>query len=1021
MNLYRYYRLCILAAGLSIFPAVHSIAQKKRASTVTYSAKIVDAGGDPVPNASVTAGAGAVTVLADKSGGFSIKSIAGGALLIEALGYEDVVIQTSSDPLPTKIVMEKSDYFNSEQDMIERVDAGKTSRRDFTGAVGSVNTDNLTKYPDLVMSNGMQGRAAALVVRPTVNGLGMNVPNLYVRGQHTTGSNQAIVVVDGIERPFEDILPEEIESIRILKDPISKIAYGPAAANGVIWVTTKRGKAYRRVINATVEMGVSPVTRTPEYLGSYDYVRYYNQARVNDGLSKFYSPEQIEGYRNSTGMNDFLYPNVDFQKELTRKYTTYRKAAVEFFGGNKTVKYSMVVGYTGGTGLEKVGRKQDLNRFNIRGNLEIRLNDFIHVTAGLGGRVEIKNWGAVSSSSMYPSISQLRPNEYPVFMSGEDIGIPERDDGIPHMGASHNISSNVYGDMMYGGNNSERYASSQTDLGIEFDFNKFVKGLKADAYITFDNYNYTKQQLLKFYPTYSRETYTDSDGEPRLRIRQRRNLDIDSKDYSISDATLKRTIGWRFNLAYERTMDKHDFSIIAGIRYYKDESKGLVRDDIEMNTTLRLNYAYDNRYLAEFTGASMGSNRFSENNRHYFSPAVGLGWILSNEDFFGKSRHINFLKLKASFGILGFADNTGFDLYRTAWKENGTVSFNEQNNTKEYITSLVRYGSKNLEWETSTELNVGVESLLFASRLSAEVNYFYELRDNIIGTRTLDFASTVGGYTVVSNMGKVRNQGVDVTLAWADAPSTDFSYRIGLNFLYSKNKLLEADESDDIEGYRKRVGRPTSALFGLQSMGLFGKEVPLEGHPFQTFGYYTAGDIAYLDRNGDGHVSGQDEICLGQSFPATVWGVDAEVTYHGWGLYLAFTAETGVGTILSNSYFWNRGETKYSELARDSYHPTENPDGTYPRLTTGAGENNFRNSSFWYRKTSFLRLKNIELSYTFSNLAKDLFFKKLKLFVRGTNLFVISPFKDLDPELPSAGIANYPAYSTCTAGVTLTF
>lgn len=1021
MNLYRLLQTLILAAGLTIYPAANSSAQKKRAPQITLSARIVDAEGHPVPHASVTTGAGAVTVLADRSGSFSIKSTSGGILLIEASGYEDTVIRASVDSLPERIVLTKSDYFDSEQDQIERSDWRSTSRRDFTGAVSSVDIDNLTKYPDLVISNGMQGRAAGLVVRPTTNGLGMNIPDLYVRGLHTTGSNQAIVVVNGIERPFEDILPEEIESIRILKDPISKIAYGPAAANGVIWVTTKRGEAYKRVIKTTVEMGVSPVARTPEYLNSYDYARYYNQARINDGLSKFYSPEQIEGYRNSAGMNDFLYPDIDFQKELTRKYTTFRKAAVEFFGGNKAVKYSMVVGYTGGTGLEKVGKKQDLNRFNIRGSLDIRLNDFINVVAGLGGRVEIKNWGAVSSAALYPSISQLRPNEYPVFMSGEDIGIPERDDGIPHMGASHNISSNVYGDMMYGGKNSERYASSQTDLGIEFDFDKFVKGLKADAYITFDNYNYTKQELLKYYPTYSREIYSDTNGVPCIRIQQRRNLDIDSKDYTISGVTVKRTIGWRFNLAYDHTIGEHSFSAVAGVRYYKDENKGMVRDDIEMNNTLRLNYSYDDRYMAEFTAAYMGSNRFDKEDRHFFSPAIGVGWILSNESFFKETRNVNFLKIKASFGILGFADNTGFDLYRTAWKENGTVSFNEQNTTKEYITSLVRYGSKGLKWESSREFNIGIEGLFFNQRLSTEIDYFHEMRDNIIGTRTLDFASTVGGYTVASNMGKVRNQGVDATLVWADAPTSAFSYRIGVNFLYSRNKVLEADESPAIEEYRKSIGQPTSSVFGLQSVGLFGKDVPLAGHPFQTFGYYTVGDIAYLDQNGDNRIDEKDRIRLGQSFPATVWGVDAEVTYRGWGFYMAFTAETGVGRVMSSSYFWNRGENKYSELVRDSWHPTENPDGTYPRLTTGTGENNFQNSSFWYQKTDFLRLKNIELSYTFTNAVKDRFFKKLKLFVRGTNVFVISPFKKLDPELPLSGIANYPAYSTYTAGATLTF
>lgn len=1019
MNLYRYYILCVLMVFMALFPVTDLSAQKKNTDNIVVSARIIDVEGEPIPYASVTSGS--VTVFSDKNGDFSIKGSKEGVLLIEALGYEDIVISIYGGSVPEMITMRESDCFDSAKDQIERIDGGETSRRDFVGSVSNVDIGHLAKYSDLVISNGLQGKASGLVVRPTTNGLGMNVPDMYIRGLHTTGSNKALVVINGIERPLEDIMPEEIESISILKDPISKITYGPAAANGVIWVTTKRGEAYKRVINTTLELGVAPVTNMPEYLDSYDYAQYYNQARVNDGLTELYSPEQMDGYRNSTGMNDFLYPDIDFKKELTRNYTTYRKAAVEFFGGNKNIRYSMVVGYTGGTGLEKIGRKQDLDRFNVRGNLDIRVNDFINVVAGVGGRIEVKDWGAVSGASLFSGISQLRPNEYPVFLSGDDIGIPERDDEIPHMGASHNVSSNLYGDMMYGGKTSERYAASQTDLGVEFDLDKLVRGLKADAYVTFDNYNYIKQELLKYYPTYSREIYADSGGERHIRIQQRRNLNINAKDYSVTNSTVKRTLGWRFNLAYNRVVGAHDFSAVAGVRYYKDENKGSVRDDIELNNTLRLNYSYDKRYLAEFTAACMGSNHFSKDNRYFFSPAVGLGWIVSNEGFLKNARSVDFLKLKASFGILGFADNTGFDLFRTAWKENGSVSFNEQNTTKGYITSLVRYGSEDLKWESSSELNLGVEGLFFDKRLETEINYFHEVRDNIIGVRTLDFMSTIGGYAVASNMGNVKNQGVDASFVWADTPTRDFSYRVGLNFLYSKNKLMKADESSDIENYRKRIGKSTSSVFGLQSAGLFGKDVQLNGHPFQAFGYYKDGDIAYIDQNGDNRIDEKDQLRLGQTFPEMVWGLDFDLAYKGLGLYVAFTAENGVGKMMSSDYFWNRGEKKYSKLVLDSWHPTENPDGSYPRLTTGTGENNFRNSSFWYQKTDFLRLKNIELSYAFTNARRNSIYNKLRIFVRGTNVFVLSPFKELNPELPLSGISNYPAYSTYTAGLTFTF
>lgn len=923
-------------------------------------------------------------------------------------------------PAPAEAQKNEKDTLLFQRDNIERLDGGTTPEKEFVGAISTISTDKLKKYPDLTITNALQGKAAGLIARSGDGGVGYNSSSLFIRGQHSNGGNQAIVIIDGIERPLDDILIEEIETIEVLKDAAAKVLYGPSAANGVINITTRRGAVGKRVIRTSLEVGAMNTTRKPEYLNSYDYARLYNEGRRNDGLPDMYQPSQLEGYKNSTGANDLLYPNVDYMDTFTRSQSFYRKAAVEFIGGNRNMKYSMVAAYTGSNGLENVGVRSDLNRFNLRGNLDITLTDFLVVKVGVGSRIELKSWGNKDGKGVFTAVSTHRPNEYPLTISPEDIGLPAAEEGVPYFGTNERFADNLYADMMYGGDSSERYVSSQADLGLDFDFNKYVKGLTANAFLTFDNYNSMRQSLSNVYPTYDIRPYLDENGNQQIQFTQKRKQNL-TKDYSIADNLVRRTSGWRANVGYEATFGVHDLSAVLAYRYYKNENKGLTQDVIDANYSLRMNYGYDSRYMAEVNLAYMGSNKFVDSNKFFFSPTIGAAWILSNEKFMKSASKVDLLKLKASFGVLGYAGNTGYDLYRTAWKENATATFGEQNKEKVYITSLARYGNPDLKWEKSAEFNVGLEGIFLQNRLRGEVNYFHEKRSDIIGTMNSMYASYVGPYTRCENLGKVTNQGVEAYVSWSDSPVRDFSYEVGVNLTYSKNKLVEWDENSNIEEYRKKIGQPTDRIMGLQAEGLFGKDIPLGGHPFQSFGSYQNGDIAYADLNNDGVVDSRDETQLGNTFPRMAWGIDANLKYKNWELYIQGVAETGVKTLMSNTYYWNRALDKYSTVVLDRYHETENPQGGYPRLTSTSGANTFRNSSFWVENSSFFRLKNVELSYTFNFKKKHQTVRNLKLFARGANLFVLSKIKDLDPERPDAGVTNYPVLTTYTGGLTVTF
>lgn len=846
--------------------------------------------------------------------------------MVEALGYEDKVYKlTGSNIVPEKIVLKKEPLFLTEESLVNRADGGKTYKGNEVGATSVLENGQFGTFPDLTLTNMLQGKMLGLQVRSTVSGLGNNTPDLFIRGQHGMSENTAIVIIDGVERPAADLIPEEIERIELLKDATAKILYGARAANGVLWVTTRRGKANRRIYNATAEAGVVQMTRTPQ-----------------------------------------------------------------------------------------------LHRLTLRGNLDFNVTDFLTISADVAGRMEMRKWGQLDCGQVFTALSTHRPNEYPLTMSPEETGLASSD-GIPLFGASLLRPMNAYAETMYGGYTDERYTRSQTNIGLKFDLDMLTKGLKAGAFLSFDNYDYLQLSLSKVYPTYAIKTYRNFAGEEQIMYTQMKKTDV-ATSQSRKSTTLQQTLGWNAFAAYENTFNqKHDVSARLTYMYSKTTNQGVTQDIINANYALRLNYMYDRRYAVEADMALMGSNRFKSGNKYFFSAAGGLAWILSNEDFLKDNEYVNFLKLKTSAGILGYDRSTEHLLYERAWSQDGSFRFGTTNNgATAYYSTFVRAGNPNLKWEKAAEWNIGVEGLFLNNRLYTEINYFREKHTDIIGSVDTSYGDYTGNFTYQDNMGSVLNHGIEGMFTWSDRIN-DWSYSVGANFVWSKNKVLKWNQVKHGEEYRYTVGRSTDAMMGLVAEGLFGKDVAINGHAPQTFADYQEGDIAYKDLNGDKIIDGRDVKELGNSFPRTTLGIDFNVSYKGWGLYLQGYSELGVHTWATNAYYWNNGEGKYSKLALDRYHPANNPTGSYPRLTTTAGENNFRNSSFWLKNTSFFRMKNVELSYTFNQFSPSSVVKKMKVFARGANLFVLSSVKDLDPELLNAGVTNYPVTRTFTGGVSFVF
>ena len=1017
--------ICLVILALDAAP-VHSQSGHKRTQRMdeTLRAVVEDEHGDPIQGVSIVGNGKAGIVYSDQAGRFVVSISENTVVTLSAFGYKSKRLKLSTgDAFPERIVLERDPLFTADHSCVNRNDGGYTHKFLEVGATSSITREELGDYSDIIMTNGLQGRILGLQVRPTVNGLGNNNPEIYIRGLHAMSDNTAIVVIDGVERSLDDLIVEEIERIEVMKDATSKILYGPRAANGVLYVQTRRGRAHERVYNVTAEMGITRMTRLPEFLDSYSYATLYNEARANDGMMPFYTREQLLGYYNSKGVNDLLYPNVDYYDEFLNANANYRKVAFDMSGGTDRVRYALVVGYNGASGFEKSNYTPALNKFNLRGNLDFKVTDFVSVKADVATRIELRKLGQKNSSEVFSALNSHRPNEYPLVLM-PDPSYPDLprgyDDTVPAFGASLAQSNNLYADMMYGGYRDERYARSQMNLGLDFNLGMLTKGLTAGAYVSFDNYDYMQVSLSKTYPTYAIDRYTDASGQVETLYTQMRKSDVQT-DQQRSSTSLQQLLGWNAFLAYDNTFGDHDVGVRLAYMYSKISNQGVTQDNINSNVTLRLNYAYDDRYVIENDYAWMGSNRLAGRNRYFLSCALGAGWIVSQEAFLKNSRNVNFLKVKASAGVLGYDRSTPYLLYTTSWQADGSFKFGPTNNgySANLITCL-RISNPDLKWEKSVEYNIGLEGLFFRNRLYGELNWFQEQRKDIIGTVGASYGGYVGDFSCQDNMGEVHNRGIEVLLNWKDRVG-DFSYSVGVNCVYTKNKVVKWNEVQHGEAYRYTVGKSTDDMQGLVSQGLFGRDIPMEGHPYQTFGDYRTGDIAYQDVNGDQIIDGRDVRSVGNSYPRMTFGLDLSFGCKGWKLDMHGYSEVDKNSWGTNAYYWNRGEGKYSEQALDRYHETNNPAGRYPRLTTTSGENNFRNSTFWLLETGFFRMKNIELSYTFSTRNPTSSLKKVKLFVRGNNLFVLSSVRELDPELLNAGVGNYPVTRTFTFGTTFVF
>lgn len=1005
------YIYIILMLLLPFFSESNIYAQKRSKQYSEIKAKVVDKEGNPIQSVRITVDEGIFESSTDKQGKFSLKVTDNSTLVFDVPGFEPQYLGVSVIKQNPVVVMEKSIPYGGVKDEVE-LPFRKTIAREIVGATSTIDEDAISSSNQMNVLNILSGKAPGLNVSQVPTEPGRSATVLNIRGLSRSATDNApLIIIDGIERPLEDLTPEEIESITVLKDATSKILYGPKAVNGVLLVKTKRGIKYKRDRQFNIEFGAQTPVRMPEYLNSADYATMYNQARINDGLSPYYTQTDIDGYR--MGTNPVLYPDVDFHKLCLNDHMSYRKAIAQFRGGNESAQYYVNATYAGYGGYEAVGKNNTSNKFNLRVNLDYKVNDWLKAFVDIAGQMEFYTTNYMSADKLFSRLSSHRPNAYPIKFS--DPGNP----GTEIYGAMENANlsssrENIYAEMALGGSKENTVRKGQTNIGFDLSLDRYVKGLSAKAYVTFDVYNYLvvgkNENFSSYRPIFNENSLI---GKELLTVEKK------VSDKSRIADQMYRNYGYFGQLSYDRTFQaKHQLKSDLVIFQSRRENLGSSQDDVNRTFALRTNYVYNKKWIAELDMAVMGSSRFTKGNRYGYFTTVGVAWIASEEKFLKDKEWLDFLKIKASTGLLGTDNYFDFFLFESRWNTSQSTHFGPKLEEDVNTSTLVHVGNPDLTWEKSFEINIGAEAS-FLNCLTADFNYFNNYRYDIL-TPTTSFSSINGGELMYRNYGSVRNQGVELALEYSGNIGK-LHYSIGGNTIWSKAVYEKTDDMEGLSSNRKKEGKPVDTRFGLIAEGLFKSGDEIAAHPVQDFGPVQIGDVKYANINNDHHINENDMLPIGNEYPRFQFGLNINLAYKGFELSLSGSGMAQYDIYLNNSYYWMREDQKYSTFVKNYFNPSTG-EGKFPRLTTQQNQNNYRSSSLWMRSGNFFKLRDAMLSYSLpQNITNKMTLKQVKLFVRGSNLFTISSIKDLDPEYIDAGVTGYPFFRSFTGGINVVF
>lgn len=1026
----------------------------------TVKGNVSDEKGEALIGASVSVKGTTMGTITDFDGKFTIAvSSASDVLVFSFIGYETVELKVG-DRKDFKVALpEKREGLNE----VVVVGYGTQKKSSLTGSISQIKGTELLKTSSTNISSILGGRVAGVTSVQESGQPGADGAGLRIRGSRA----DVTYIVDGMPRSINEIDPNDIESVSVLKDAASSAVYGLQSAGGVIIVTTKKGKTGDAKITYKGSYGISVNANFPKFLDGPGYAYWYNKASVLDGNEPVFTQEQVAKMTNddpNDGWGNTDWIGEVFNTGINKQHT------ITVNGGNDRVKYFTSIGYMGQEGNIK---NFDYTRYNLRSNIDAKIAKNLSFSLGVAGNVgdtRTPGYGAGGSSAagvLAANAPWLSVAEQAAFAHPY---LPKEIDGVPV--ASRNAYSNAINPIAateLSGKHKSVTTAIQTNVSLQWDL-PWVKGLNMKFTGAFDhsgtvskNFSTPYKVLLETIPntTTSEITFgltTDARNQVDRTLGEgysqwRRIVSQSSINYanefgahSIDAMLLMETRDFKSNkfAAYGKGFYFDELPELNMARVPADNPiSGSSDANRSVGFVSRIKYDYNDRYLAEFTGRYDGSYKFSGNvggKRWGFFPSVSLGWRISNEDFFANLKNtVDNLKLRGSIGVLGSDPVSAYAFLSTmnfiGSNNNPTpqVVFNGQPQNALMTTAV---SNPNLTWERMIAYNAGFDASLWNRLLGVEFDVFYNYTYDILGSQTGMPGSMGGYYTTYINNNSVDAKGIDLMLSHENKIG-DFHYGAKLNLSWSKTRYLKYQDSPNTPEYAKHTGKSPWIKGGLIAEGLFQSEEEIDNSAYIVGSRPRPGDIKYKDLNGDGVISyAQDRALVGKpNRPELTAGLTLYGTWKGFDFNALFTAGASCEVSLTGTYYnWADDNTIFTKpfkaganapiyLVEQAWRP-DNTDADFPRLSINApNSNNAYASTFWFRDGKYLRMKSAQLGYTFpKQLVQRISIDELRFFVEGTNLFTLSGLpKGIDPERPGVSNGYYPQQKTFMAGVTVTF
>jgi TonB-dependent starch-binding outer membrane protein SusC len=1015
---------------------MRSVQNQIQQEEITITGTVKDENGIGIPGANVIEKGTNHGIVTNVEGSYMVTVKDKNSILVFSyIGYKTQEIKVGDQTVLNVILLPDVTLI----DEVVLVGYGTQKKSTLTGSVSTVDGSEIIKSPAMNVTSSIGGTIPGLVAVGQSGEPGEDYATLYIRGRSTLNDNSPLIVVDGVpNRSLERLDPATIESITVLKDASAAI-YGSQAANGVILVTTKRGSAEKMVYSVNFTSGWSRPTRIPELTNSVEYAELANEVNYYDNRPPIYDSADLAAF--ARGDDPWKYPNTDWFQEVLKPWSFQYNGNITMSGGTDKMRSFVSLSARNQDGFF-INSASKYGQYDIRANIDNKINKYIDLSVDASLRIEQRSFPTASSPTIFLDLMTALPMQVAYWPNG----LP----GPPLDPTSQN-NPVVQATPEAGLSEGENYVFNM-NLNLQVKI-PGVEGLTFTSTGALDRgLNYTKF-FSKHYTLYKWDGMTyDENNEPVLvaegygpsSLRQSEEI---SKEYLINSF-----------FTYQRTFNVHTVNAVAGMEVIENNYNWFTAERRNFNQSYpaelnfgdedeqyasgsnpgtnrwqnffgRVNYAFRDKYIADFVWRYQGSSKFAPETRWGFFPGISLAYRISEEQFWKNSipdKLISYLKLRASWGKTGndlIPPYQFFSLYEQSWRNFIT---GDGSTHAVYYESLA--GNSEAQWEEANQFNVGTDSKWFDGRLYFTIDYFNNLRTKILITQQASIPTMTGtsGKLPEINLGEVRNQGVDFELEWRDKKG-NFNYSAGFNGLWAQNKVLFFDEAEGALEWQKQTGYPMESGLYYEAIGIFQTPEDLDKYPHLDVA--RTGDVIFKDVSGDGIINGDDMTRIYKNtVPTLTGGLTLTANYKGFDVYILLQGQAGAVRYIP--FMGSKGGSNYMKTFYDNRWTEENTDATFPRTFNRNDEywvSSDNPNTFWLWKTDFFRMKNLEIGYTLPEIiSRKIGLSNLRVHAGGMNLITWSPdLKDFDPELEpkNDGFAGqgYPLQQILTVGINIGF